>query len=157
MAVITGLTARSPSRRWRIVVLTVSLVFACALLAGMQMVAPSRAKAAGLYQLLGEGLDSCAAPTTTQMAHFWNGSPYYDWGIYIGGDQRGCAQPNLTKGWISTVTNGSAAGVSMNWKLLPTWVGPQDPCQTGFGHYISLDTATAYAQGKSQANAAYSE
>jgi hypothetical protein len=156
MTVINGLTA-SPSRRWRRVILTLTLVFTCALVAGMQLVAPTRAKAAGLYQLLGEGLDSCAAPTTTQMAHFWNGSPYYGWFIYIGGDERSCSQPNLTKGWISTVTNGKAAGVSMNWKLVPIWVGPQDPCQEGFGNYISLNIFTAYAQGRSQANSAYAE
>lgn len=109
------------------------------------------------YQLLGEGLDSCTAPSLSQMASFWNGSPFYYWGIYIGGNQRTCAQANLTRSWISTVTNGSYNGVSMAWKLLPIWVGPQDPCQPGFGSYISYNTSTATNQGANEASAAYAE
>jgi len=91
------------------------------------------------------------------MANFWNGTPYYYWGIYIGGDERGCSQPNLTKGWIATVTNGTANGVQMNWKLLPIWVGPQDPCQHGYSHYISMNTTTAFNQGESEGASAYDE
>ncbi len=117
--------------------------------------APVAANAAGSYQLLGQGLDSCTAPSTAQMANFWVGTPYYSWGIYIGGNQRACAQPNLTSSWIGTVTNGSANGISMAWKLLPIWVGPQNPCQPGFGSYISLNTATAYSQGQNEAASAY--
>ena len=106
---------------------------------------------------MGEGLDSCTAPSTTQMADFWSNTPYYYWGIYIGGNERACSQPNLTPSWISTVTSGSANGISMQWKLLPFWVGPQDPCEPGFGNYISLDTSTAFSQGKDEAISAYNE
>jgi hypothetical protein len=113
------------------------------------------ASARGSFQLLGEGLDSCAAPSATQMANFWHNTPYWYWGIYIGGDERACSQANLTSSWISTVTSGSANGISMAWKLLPIWVGPQDPCQPGFGSYISLNTSTALAQGKNEAISAY--
>jgi hypothetical protein len=108
-------------------------------------------------QLLGEGVDSCVAPTAAQMANFWNGSPYYYWGIYIGGDERSCAQPNLTTSWIATVTNGTANGISMAWKLMPLWVGPQDPCESGFGNTISTNTTTAFSQGQTQAGDAYDE
>jgi hypothetical protein len=114
------------------------------------------ASARGSYQLLGEGLDSCAAPSLSQMAAFWNNSPWYYWGIYIGGDERGCSQPNLTSSWITTVMTGSYNGVQMAWKLLPIWAGPQDPCQPGFGHYISYDTSTAHGQGETQGADAYS-
>jgi len=142
-------------RRWCRVVLTVAI--AATATVSLQISTADSAGAAGAYQLLGEGLDSCAAPTTTQMANFWNGTPYYYWGIYIGGNQRSCSQPNLTASWIKTVTTGSVNGVSMAWKLLPFWVGPQDPCERGFGSYISLNTATAFGQGTDEAASAYSE
>jgi hypothetical protein len=152
------LRTRSLRLRWRwFNHLVLAAVAAAATLSGVQISTAAPAHAAGLYQLLGEGLDSCAAPSTGQMAHFWNGTPYYYWGIYIGGDERGCSQANLTKGWIATVTNGTADGVQMNWKLLPIWVGPQDPCQSGFGHYISTNTTTAFDQGESEGASAYEE
>lgn len=122
--------------------------------AGLFAAAPA-AHAAASYQLLGEGLDSCVAPTAAQMANFWNGSPYYYWGIYIGGSERSCAQPNLTASWISKVTTGTVNGVSMSWKLLPLWVGPQAPCQPGFGDHISTNTTTAKTQGENEASNAY--
>jgi hypothetical protein len=102
------------------------------------------------FTVLGKGVDSCAAPDTTTMKNFWTATPYYYWPIYIGGSQRGCAQPNLTSSWIKTVTSGPNTA----WNLLPIWVGPQDPCQPGYGDYISLDTATAYQQGKNNASSA---
>lgn len=110
------------------------------------------AQAIGTYQLLGQGLDSCQAPSITTMTNMWSNSPYYYWGIYIGGDDRGCLQPNLTSSWVATVTNSS----SMSWRLLPIWVGPQDPCEPGFSTYISLTSSTAETQGKNEAIRAYS-
>lgn len=112
-------------------------------------------QALGTYQLLGEGLDSCTAPSTTTMANMWANSGWYYWGIYIGGNQRGCSQPNLTRSWVSTVTSGTAHGVSMRWRLLPIWVGPQDPCEYGFGSYISRTSRTAEQQGVNEAKKAY--
>ena len=42
-------------------------------------------------------------------------------GVYIGGNSRGCSQPeNLTPAWVSTV-------IGQGWGLLPIWVGPQAP------------------------------
>ena len=50
----------------------------------------------------------------------WSTSPYRAVGIYIGGANMACAQPNLTAGWVSAQ---SAAG----WHLIPTYVGLQAP------------------------------
>jgi hypothetical protein len=50
----------------------------------------------------------------------WNGSPYRAAGIYIGGANMACAQPNLTAAWVNAE---SAAG----WHLIPTYVGLQAP------------------------------
>lgn len=78
----------------------------------------------------------------------WRASPYKSVGVYIGGANRGCAQPNLTKTWVTSVTG-------QGWKLLPIWVGPQAPCTTlGSTTKISADAAQAAAQGSAQATAA---
>jgi hypothetical protein len=106
------------------------------------------AQAAGLQKLSGYGADSCTAPSLSQMKAFWVNTPFSYWGIYIGGGDRGCAQPNLTTSWINSV-------ISMGWDLLPIWVGRQNPCTTGQSIYFSLNTSTAFSQGKSEALAAY--
>ena len=44
---------------------------------------------------IGLGFDACTAPSTRTMAA-WGSSPYRAVGVYIGGLNRGCSQPNLT-------------------------------------------------------------
>ena len=105
-------------------------------------------RAAGLQKLSGYGADTCTAPSLSQMRAFWTNTPYSYWGIYIGGSDRGCAQPNLTRSWVNSV-------IAMGWDLLPIWVGRQNPCTAGQRTYFSRFTTTAYAQGKSEALAAY--
>ncbi|MCL2317110.1 MAG: DUF1906 domain-containing protein [Actinomycetia bacterium] len=123
---------------------------ALATVAGVFAPSAPPAQALGVYVLQAQGLDSCAAPTTSEMQKFWTGgSSWWYWGIYIGGSARSCSQPNLTASWVTTVTSGGMA-----WRLLPIWVGPQDPCQK-YGASISTNTTTAYAQGQSEAAAAY--
>jgi hypothetical protein len=103
------------------------------------------------------GFDTCGAPSTSTMQTWWNSSPYYQIGIYIGGSNRSCSQPNLTASWVTAVNN----SVNMTWGLLPIWVGPQMPnpaCQTLHtygGGYISTNTTTANTQGQNEAFAAY--
>jgi hypothetical protein len=108
---------------------------------------PARAAAPKSELLVGKSLDSCTAPSTAQMSAFWSNTPYSGWGIYIGGEDRACGQPNLTAAWVTSVTN-------QGWHLLPLWVGPQNPCVPGFDHF-STSTSTAYSQGETQAKAAY--
>jgi hypothetical protein len=67
----------------------------------------------------GLGFDACAAPSTTTMTA-WAASPYRGIGIYIGGANRGCSQPNLTSTWVSTE-------IAAGWQLIPTYVGLQAP------------------------------
>lgn len=124
---------------------------ATVLLLGLSLIwtsASERGDAATLVTLTGYGADSCTAPSESQMRAFWNNTPYSYWGIYIGGSDRACAQPQLTKAWVSDVTK-------MGWDLLPIWVGPQNPCTPGQASYFSTNTTTAYKQGKAQALAAY--
>jgi Rv2525c-like, glycoside hydrolase-like domain len=95
-----------------------------------------------------KGFDACAAPSLTTMSKWKTASPYVNVGIYIGGANRGCAQPNLTPSWIT-----SAWG--QGWKLLPIWVGPQAPCTTlSRTTKISSDSTTAFFEGVVEAGAA---
>jgi hypothetical protein len=73
----------------------------------------------GLSRYTGLAFDTCSAPTGTQLAA-WKHSRYRGMGVYIGGANASCAQPNLTSGWISSVTG---AG----WHLLLIYVGLQAP------------------------------
>jgi hypothetical protein len=95
-----------------------------------------------------KGFDACAAPSITTMSKWKTSSPYDTIGVYIGGANRGCAQPNLTPTWVT-----SAWG--QGWKLLPIWVGPQASCTTlGSTTRMSSDGATAFFQGVNEAQAA---
>ncbi|MEU9208944.1 glycoside hydrolase domain-containing protein [Streptomyces sp. NPDC048415] len=71
----------------------------------------------------GRAFDACAAPSLSAMKA-WNTGFYGAAAVYVGGKNRGCAQPNLTASWVKSV---SAAG----WKLIPLYVGAQPSCQTG--------------------------
>ncbi|MEU3979567.1 glycoside hydrolase domain-containing protein [Streptomyces sp. NPDC026672] len=71
----------------------------------------------------GRAFDTCAAPSLSAMKA-WHGGLYGAAAVYVGGRNRGCAQPNLTASWVKSV---SAVG----WKLIPLYVGAQPPCQSG--------------------------
>ncbi len=106
------------------------------------------ADALGSVKLTGYGGDSCTAPSVSQMQAFFSNTRFSYWGIYLGGTNRGCAQPNLTADWVTSVTN-------MGWDLLPIWVGPQNPCNSSQGSTFSIDPGTASGQGRNEALAAY--
>ncbi|MFJ9040487.1 glycoside hydrolase domain-containing protein [Streptomyces sp. NPDC102406] len=71
----------------------------------------------------GRAFDTCTAPSAAAMKA-WRTGFYGAAAVYIGGKNRGCAQPNLTKSWVKTVS-------TQGWKLIPLYVGAQPPCQTG--------------------------
>ncbi|HEU5356100.1 MAG TPA: glycoside hydrolase domain-containing protein [Actinocrinis sp.] len=98
-------------------------------------VTPSRV-AVMTQEYKGLGFDACTAPSTAQMSA-WSGSPFRAVGVYIGGAERACAQPNLTASWVSTEA-------SAGWRMLPLYVGPQ----IAFGDV----TNAAAAQGKASAD-----
>ncbi|MEV6793368.1 DUF1906 domain-containing protein [Streptomyces sp. NPDC051320] len=66
----------------------------------------------------GRGFDACTAPGNGAMSDWRTDSPYRAVGIYIGGGQRACSQPNLTASWVRTQ---ATAG----WHFVPLYVGPQ--------------------------------
>jgi hypothetical protein len=109
---------------------------------------PAPASATGTVKLTDYGADTCTAPSEAQMQAFWTNTPYSYWGVYIGGADRGCAQPNLTPTWVTHM-------LTMGWDLLPIWVGRQNPCTPGQAVYFSRDILTAYRQGRAEGLAAY--
>lgn len=89
-------------------------------------------------QYVGLGFDTCAAPSASTMSA-WLSSPYRSIGVYIGGENAACLGGNLTRSWVSTVTNSG-------WKLAPLYVGLQAPCNTEF-NVMDTDPAGAFFQG----------
>jgi hypothetical protein len=67
----------------------------------------------------GLGFDACSTPSQTQMTD-WLKSPFGAAGVYIGGTNMACSQPNLTTSWVSQQT-------SAGWHIIPIYVGLQSP------------------------------
>jgi hypothetical protein len=86
----------------------------------------------------GLGFDACSAPSTRAMSA-WRESPYRALGVYIGGVNRACSQPNLTPEWVAAQT---AAG----WHLIPIYVGPQ-ATTSSCSSCAKLSASQASAQG----------
>jgi len=68
----------------------------------------------------GQAFDTCTAPPLTTM-QAWTASPYRAVGIYVGGMNRTCAQPELTPSWVRAVAD-------LGWRLIPIYKGLQPPC-----------------------------
>ncbi len=66
----------------------------------------------------GLGFDACTAPSRRAMRAWRLRSPYRAIGIYIGGADRACAQPNLSQAWVR-------AEASAGWRFIPLYAGPQ--------------------------------
>ena len=97
---------------------------------------------AGGAVFTGLGFDACAAPSSRSMAA-WGSSPYRAIGVYIGGINRACSQPNLTSSWV-------AAQTEADWHLIPTYVGLQAPT-SACSSCAKLTSSQATAQGEDAA------
>jgi hypothetical protein len=95
----------------------------------------------------GLGFDACSAPSTTTLAA-WLASPYRAVGVYIGGINRACSQPNLTSTWVASV-------LASGWVLIPTYVGLQAPADNC--GCASINPAQATAQGVAAADDAIAQ
>ena len=90
----------------------------------------------------GLGFDACSAPSSRAMSA-WKSSPYRAVGVYIGGANRACSQPNLTPEWV-------AAQTEAGWHLIPTYVGLQAPTSS-CSSCAKLSASQATAQGSAAA------
>jgi hypothetical protein len=98
--------------------------------------AATRARSGTIFT--GLGFDACSTPSARSMSA-WKSSPYRAIGVYIGGVNRACSQPNLTPEWVAAQT---AAG----WHLIPTYVGLQAPT-SACSSCAKLSASQATAQG----------
>ncbi len=108
--------------------------------------APRAIPAQAAYR--GLGFDACSAPSTRTMAA-WSSSSFRAIGVYIGGVNAACSQPNLTAAWGRTETN---AG----WHLIPTYVGLQGAGSCS-GTCTTINPSRAETQGAAAATDAVNQ
>lgn len=110
---------------------------------------PTATPSPGVQVINRAGFDACTLPAISKMQTWWNASPYWIYGLYLGGisypDPPACSRAEAA--WVAAVRQ-------QGWTFIPTWVGPQAPCST-YKHKMSSDPATAYQQGRSEAEAAF--
>lgn len=87
----------------------------------------------GVYT--GLGFDVCSTPSASHMSA-WASSSYHAIGVYVGGTNVACAQPNLSAAWVSQE---SSAG----WHLIPIYVGLQAPSNSCGCAAISKSSASS--------------
>jgi hypothetical protein len=135
--------ASGVERHWRLV--------GCAVLAALLglAVAGGGSGASGAGQsgkatgFTGYAFDACNAPPVASLAA-WLASPYRALGIYIGGANRACTNPQITPEWTS-------AAVATGWNLIPLYVGLQAPCVSLRG-VTKISPALASSQGTASAD-----
>ena len=108
---------------------------------------PTATPAPGVVVSNKPGFDACILPSLSKMQTWWNSSPYWIYGLYLGGSSfaSGCSKADAA--WVSAVRQ-------QGWSFIPTWVGPQAPCSI-FKNKMSSDPAVAYQQGRAEAEAAF--
>lgn len=135
---------RSRARLRRVAPLVATLAASVALSGCLALAHPPPPP--GVYQ--GWGFDACTAPNAGVMQG-WLASPFRSIGVYIGGSNRGCSQPNLDANWVSTVGN-------QGWHLAPLYVGLQAPC-TGASRVSVINWTIAGLQGQASADDAVTQ
>jgi len=119
-------------------------------LAATSAVGPAIESVTGSEDFTGLGFDACSTPSSRAMAA-WASSPYRAIGVYIGGANRACSQPNLTPDWVGEQ-------VGEGWHLIPTYVGLQAPTSScGSCAALSANLTQAKLQGAEAARDAVAE
>jgi Domain of unknown function (DUF1906) len=96
----------------------------------------------------GLGFDTCSAPSSKAMAA-WGESPFRGVGVYIGGENSACSQPNLSASWVSAQT-------TAGWHIIPTYVGLQ-ATTSSCSSCAKMTTVAAGIQGAAAAEDAVAE
>jgi hypothetical protein len=107
------------------------------------------APVAGGSAYTGLGFDACTAPSSRSMRAWKASSPYEAIGVYIGGINRACSQPNLTASWVEEQ-------VAAGWHLIPTYVGLQ-ATTSSCTSCAELSPSAATAQGIAAADDAVAD
>lgn len=137
---------RRPHRRWSVLATVAAAILAFGAIPSVATAQPSTTVnypgGSSAKRFTGYAFDTCTAPTLAAMSA-WRASPYRGVGVYIGGENRSCAQPQLTSGWVTAVSQ-------QGWSLLPIYLGLQAPC-TYRPKGTKIDPTRAASQGQSQA------
>jgi hypothetical protein len=97
----------------------------------------------------GPGFDACHAPPLPAMTAWWGSSGYQAVGIYIGGQNRACADGDLSDSWVRSAAR-------TGWRLVPIYVGLQAPCARQ-PHLKLMDPKTVADQANSAADDAVNQ
>ena len=96
-------------RRWRQRTLLMAVAAGASTLALLTAVAPAQAQPAttasypawsSATRYVGAAFDTCTAPPLASL-QAWSASPYRAVGVYVGGVNRTCGQPELTRAWTA--------------------------------------------------------
>ena len=112
-----SLRARSAVAGGAVAVITIGLALPAGAEPATAVAYPAGAAAT---QYSGLAFDTCTAPPLAAI-QAWAASPYRAIGVYIGGVNRTCSQPQLTASWVAAVSR-------LKWRLLPVYKGLQPPC-----------------------------
>ena len=119
-----GLRARAAIAGGAVALITTGAVLGTLVLAGPASAEPATAvgypAGSTATQYSGLAFDTCTAPALAAI-QAWGASPYRAIGVYIGGVNRTCAQPQLTASWVTAVSR-------LKWRLLPVYKGLQPSC-----------------------------
>lgn len=133
-------TPASPN--WRVAILISALLVTLGLGPGAASISASSG-----YDVH-QGVDKCGDQSHQKVVDLWNGSPFYNYGLYIGGAQAAYV------GCVSTV--GFAGFVrSTGFGITPIWDDLQPPCSTA-AKKMSSNATTARSQGVAAGNSAAS-
>src|SRR5437773_3532856 len=133
------------NRRWRAALAGAAVMLAVAVAAAVAGPAAAEPATTVSYpawasatSYTGLAFDACTAPSIADM-QAWTSSPYHAIGIYVGGQNRTCAQPELTSGWVGAVS-------VLGWRLIPIFKGRQPPCG-GRATDLKIVPAAAASEG----------
>jgi uncharacterized protein YraI len=131
------------NRRLRAAVVVATAVFVALGLAMPAMAEPATTVNypawASATRYTGLAFDTCTAPALVAM-QAWSASPYRGVGVYVGGVNRTCAQPELTTAWVGAVSG-------LGWRLIPIYKGRQARCG-GKPTDQKITPSAAASQGK---------
>jgi len=135
------------SRHWRAPLAISAALLAIVAVAPLASAEPATTVSypawASATRYAGQAFDTCTAPPLATM-QAWAASPYRGVGVYVGGQNRTCAQPELTSTWVRAVAD-------LGWRLIPIYKGLQPPCG-GKPADAKINPATAATQGTQAAD-----
>ena len=91
-----------------------------------------------------QGVDRCADQAHQKVQDLWNGTPFYNYGLYIGGAESAAVHCTSTVAFSNFVQ-------SVGFGIIPIWDDLQAPC-TGNSKRMSSTASTARNQGITSAH-----